>query len=100
MPFELIIGAVHKLLSHNGIFCVVLPRKREEEFANLAEKAGLFPLKITRVKGTPDSEEKRSLMAFSFQNITPEIDELIIENSRHNYTENYIALVKDFYLKM
>ena len=100
MPFELIIGAVHKLLSDNGIFCVVLPRKREEEFAALAEKAGLFPLKITHVKGTPDSEEKRSLIAFSFDNTTPEIDELIIENFRHNYTEDYIALVKDFYLKM
>jgi tRNA1Val (adenine37-N6)-methyltransferase len=61
----------------------------------------LYPIKITRIKGTPTSETKRSLMAFSrnaINNIT--VDELVIETARHIYTDEYIALTKDFYLKM
>jgi len=67
----------------------------------LAKECDLFPLKITRIKGTPTAEIKRSLVAFSFAE-THElpIDELIIETARHQYTEDYIALTKDFYLKM
>jgi tRNA1Val (adenine37-N6)-methyltransferase len=40
-------------------------------------------------------------MAFSRkENTTPIIDELIIEVARHDYTPEYIALTKDFYMKM
>ena len=56
---------------------------------------------MTRVKGTPTTEIKRSLLAFSFaENKNIATDELIIETARHQYTEDYIALTKDFYLKM
>jgi tRNA1Val (adenine37-N6)-methyltransferase len=58
-------------------------------------------LKITRVKGTPTTDVKRSLLAFSFAEKTNfPINELIIETARHQYTEDYIALTKEFYLKM
>jgi tRNA1Val (adenine37-N6)-methyltransferase len=61
----------------------------------------LYPVKITRVKGTPTTEIKRSLLAFSRnENAATEIDELIIETARHIYTSEYIELTKDFYLKM
>ena len=55
---------------------------------------------MTRVKGTPTSEIKRSLLAFCRIEQTPLIDELVIEISRHNYTSEYIELTKEFYLKM
>jgi tRNA1Val (adenine37-N6)-methyltransferase len=58
-------------------------------------------MKITRVKGTATTEIKRSLLAFNRKNsIDLPIEELIIETSRHQYTPEYIALTKDFYLKM
>ena len=101
MPFEELIEAADLLLSENGIFAVIIPFKEEEKFIALAKEAELYPTKITRVKGTPSSEIKRSLLAFS-RNKTPhiEIDELIIEIDRHVYTHEYIELTKDFYLKM
>lgn len=101
MPFEDLVEAADLLLSENGIFSVIIPYKEEEKFIALAKDFELFPIKITHVKGTPTTEIKRSLLAFS-RNI-PEnfpVDELIIETSRHIYTEEYIALTKDFYLKM
>jgi len=101
MPFEELIEAAALLLSENGIFSVIIPFKEEENFLALANEFELYPIKITRVKGTPTSEIKRSLLAFSRNEVSAiEIDELIIETARHQYTHEYIELTKDFYLKM
>jgi tRNA1Val (adenine37-N6)-methyltransferase len=66
----------------------------------LAEVYKLFPNRITRVKGTQNSAIKRSLLQFSFVASEIETSELIIEIQRHKYTQDYINLVKDYYLKM
>jgi tRNA1Val (adenine37-N6)-methyltransferase len=101
MPFEELIEAADLLLSENGIFAVILPYKEEDSFIALAKESELYPTKITRVKGTPTSSIKRSLMAFSRnENTEIEIDELTIEIERHVYTPEYIALTQNFYLKM
>ncbi|WP_426094033.1 tRNA1(Val) (adenine(37)-N6)-methyltransferase [Flavobacterium sp. DSR2-3-3] len=101
MPFEDLIEAADLLLSVNGTFAVIIPFKEEENFLALANEYELYPLKITHVKGTPTTEIKRSLLAFSRnESVNFPIDELIIETSRHQYTPEYIALTKDFYLKM
>ncbi|WP_291128414.1 tRNA1(Val) (adenine(37)-N6)-methyltransferase [Flavobacterium sp. UBA7682] len=101
LPFEDLAEAASMLLSENGIFAVIIPYKEEAKLIGLAKECNLFPFKITRVKGTPTTEIKRSLLAFSFAEKTNfPIDELIIETARHQYTEDYIALTKDFYLKM
>lgn len=100
MPFEELVEAAHLLLSENGIFAVIIPFKEEEKFIALAKEWDLFPFKITRVKGTPTTDIKRSLLAFSRMEKETVSDELIIETARHQYTENYIALTRDFYLKM
>lgn len=101
MPFEDLIEAADLLLSENGIFAVIIPFKEEETFLALAAAFELYPLKITRVKGTPTTEIKRSLLAFSRnESVNFPVDELIIETARHIYTSEYIALTKDFYLKL
>ncbi len=101
LPFEDLMEAVSLLLTENGVFSVIIPFKEETKFIGLAKEYNLFPFKITRVKGTPTTEIKRSLLAFSFiEKTTFPIDELVIETARHQYTEEYIALTKDFYLKM
>ncbi len=101
MPFEDLIEATDLLLSENGIFSVIIPFKEESTFLAIALAFELYPFKITRVKGTPTTEIKRSLIAFSrtnSENIS--LDELIIETARHIYTPEYIELTKGFYLKM
>ena len=101
MPFEMLVEAADLLLSENGIFSVIIPFKEEERLLVIAKEFELYPMKITRVKGTPTSEIKRSLLAFiRFESLEIEIKVLIIETERHVYTAEYIALVKDFYLKM
>lgn len=100
LPFDELIESASQLLSDEGIFAVIIPRKEEENFIKMASEVNLFPNRICRVRGTENSEEKRSLLEFSFEKISPKIENLIIETSRHNYTEEYKNLVQDFYLKM
>lgn len=100
MPFRHLIESVSKLLSKNGVFSLILPFSEEKDFIVLATKEHLFPKRLLRVKGSPSSDIKRSLMEFTFQENDVEIEELIIETSRHQYTDDYIHLTKDFYLKM
>ncbi|MFD2563109.1 tRNA1(Val) (adenine(37)-N6)-methyltransferase [Aquimarina rubra] len=100
LPFEHLFIGVSHLLSQKGKFAVILPYKEENKVIDIAKGVELYPQKITRVKGTPSSEIKRSMMLFGFNEVLVKTDELIIENSRHQYTEEYIKLTKDFYLKM
>lgn len=100
LPFEDLLEASALLLSEEGILAVIIPFKEEEHFITLAKQEELFPFKITRVKGTPATDIKRSLIAFSRREQKTAIDGLVIETSRHQYTDEYIELTKDFYLKM
>lgn len=101
LPFEDLIEAADLLLSENGVLAAIIPFKEEERFLALANEFELYPIQITHVKGTPTTEIKRSLLALSRNNIeTPTINELVIEIGRHEYTPEYIALTKEFYLKM
>ena len=100
LPFEELIEAAAILLSEDGVFAVIIPFKEEENFTAIAKDFDLHPFKITRVKGTPDTEIKRSLIAFSKKETAITINELVIETARHQYTPEYIELTKDFYLKM
>ncbi|MDO6761455.1 methyltransferase [Tamlana sp. 2_MG-2023] len=100
LPFEHLISGASKLLSEDGIFTVIIPYKEEARFIKLASEEKLYPNRKLHVKGNPNSEVKRSLLEFSFRESVIKTDTLTIENQRHDYTEDYINLTKDFYLKM
>ncbi|MFM2213890.1 MAG: hypothetical protein RL427_1153 [Bacteroidota bacterium] len=101
MPFEDLVEAADLLLSENGVFAVIIPFKEEERFIDLCATFELFPVRVTRIKGTPETPIIRSLLAFKrYELSTLTAEELVIETARHQYTEDYIALTQDFYLKM
>jgi len=96
---ELIFGVV-KILSKNGVFSLILPFKEEQLFIEIATKYNLFVNRICRVQGNSSTAIKRSLLEFSFHQTEIEEEHLIIETSRHQYTQEYINLTKDYYIKM
>ena len=101
LPFEDLIEAADLLLSENGIFAVIIPYKEEERFIDLCAEVELFPVKVTRVKGSHTTPIVRSLLAFKRYELSVlTADDLVIEINRHEYTDDYINLTKDFYLKM
>lgn len=104
LPLEELVYGVYKLLSQEGTFACIIPKDRTPRLLEIAAHFLLFPTRICDVKGTGKSEVKRCLLEFRFrESVTEETtqrEELILEKSRHNYTEAYYNLVKDFYLKL
>ena len=100
LPFEELIDGVIKLLDSKGKFCLILPTLEAEKFKVLAKKKGLILSKLLRVKSKVNKDtDKRHLMQFEF---TPsEFSETTIaieHDERHQYTEDYKALTKDYYV--
>ncbi len=100
LPFDELLEGVSKLMAKQGAFATIIPHKEENAFLKMAAGYGLYPNRITHVKGSSTAKIKRSLLQFGFEKVAPETNELTIETSRHEYTNEYIALTKDFYLKM
>jgi len=100
LSFEELIDNAAKLLVEKGIFSVIIPKNSEEYFCEIATLHKLYCNRVCYVKGNETSDVKRVMMEFSFIKSVAITEYLTIERSRHNYTDKYIQLCKDFYLKM
>lgn len=88
------------LLSESGIISLILPFEQKEYADESALKFDLHKIRETHVKPLPDTNPKRILLEYSKLKSPLSSDELCIELSRHSYSEEYITLTKNFYLKM
>lgn len=88
--------SVKELLTVNGSFCIVFPSIRAKELLKTAAKAQLFPSKVCSVKGNLNSEAKRLLVEFKFNQKLYNESQLVIEKERHNYTDEYENLLKEY----
>ncbi|MGB5244743.1 MAG: methyltransferase [Lutimonas sp.] len=95
-----LLRSTSRLLDPNGSANFIIPFSEEERFLKIGLEHGLFPSRITRVKGTSTAPIKRSLIAFHLRAVQPKTDELILEKERHQYTDTYKQLVQDFYLHL
>ena len=100
LTFEELLLKSARLLDEKGSACYIIPYDLESNFLEIAESLQLFPSKILHVKGNYEAETKRSLIELKFNAQELEEDELIIEIERHQYTQEYINLTKEYYLKM
>jgi len=100
LPFTTLIECVSKLLSPQGTFATIIPARAANHVIELAQTKNLYPKRICWVKGQPTAKTKRCLLEFHFDQQEPIETTLVIEHSRHNYTDQYLALVSEFYLKM
>ena len=95
-----LIGKVSELLTSDGRFSIILPAEQTEDLIRVSGEKGLHPSRQTWVITRPGLSPKRILMEFRKIPVTLQPDELVIELERHVYSEEYIALTKEFYLKM
>ncbi|MDT0643412.1 methyltransferase [Zunongwangia sp. F363] len=100
LPLPELLEGASLLLSENGHLDFIIPFSEEEKAVRIAATYQLFPRKITRVKGNAQSAIKRSMLSFSFHKTETQEDELILEISRHNYTEEFKKMAAPFYLKL
>lgn len=100
LSFDELLFGVEKLLSDDGDFVVILPSIGFEDFLIRANNIGLYAKSQLDIYPTPTKERVRVISVFSRKKVKTTVESLIIEvNGRHNYSEEYINLTKDFYLK-
>lgn len=88
------------LLNDRGKIAFVFPYSEKGDLMEIAASNKLYISKMTNVYPTPSSEPKRLLMELSnIDQLTIETD-LVVETARHVYSAEFVAIVKDFYLKM
>lgn len=88
-----------KVLLPGGKIVLIVPQKILPELLLGAELHGLYLTRQLCVKPTPQKAVHRNLLSFSLQPGTFSREELIVEmDTRHNYSEDYIELTRDYYL--
>ena len=96
---ELLSGVV-KLLAPEGKFCVILPVEESLKLQEMAVAGGLYLHGICRVSPTLNLPAKRHLLEFGRDpaSILQESEMAIERNARHEYTDAYRELTREFYL--
>lgn len=99
LTFEELLRDAATLLNPTGRFCVVIPTEAEEKFTAIANQVGLYKNKMCSVYGNPNVPCKRVLLEYTKTNALLVEEKLIIEKAkRHDYSPEYLALVKDYLL--
>lgn len=96
---ELLQG-VSQLLDGNGLFQVILPYAEGSLFIAEACEYGFFCNSILKVKPVPTLPVKRLVLGFGRKREKNTEKFMVIEKGRrHDFTDEYISLTKEFYLK-
>jgi len=101
LPLEDFFRCADKLLINTGRICLILPVSETFQCVKLAKKTGFNCSIHTVVIPKPYSNPKRVLLEFSRESSTVINNTLLIESEqRHVYSEEFIELVKAFYLHL
>jgi tRNA1Val (adenine37-N6)-methyltransferase len=100
LPFEDMIKKSRSLLSSEGKLAFIVPFDAFNNIHPIAAESRLFLSRKTVVFPLRNRPPKRILLEYSTTYSPIEENELFIEQSHSVYSKEYIALTKDFYLKM
>ncbi|MGD0341780.1 MAG: methyltransferase [Bacteroidales bacterium] len=95
-----LLSGVRRLLSEEGKFQIILPYAEGNVFIAVAQAYGFFCCDILKIKPLPSGEIRRMIMTFTRQRQRLTEKFLTIEHGkRHEFTEDYINLTREFYLR-
>jgi tRNA1Val (adenine37-N6)-methyltransferase len=93
-----LLEVIDKHLDPKGFFAVLLPYHRVDYFIEEATRFGLFLSKKILVKQTLKHKFFRGILFFNRKETEPQSMEIIIKDTEHNYTPEFTAALKDYYL--
>jgi tRNA1Val (adenine37-N6)-methyltransferase len=97
---EEILMGTQKFMKEDGNLQLILPYVEGNIFIAEAHKYGFFCNTIIKIKPIPSSEIRRLILKFSRVRKKPSETFLTIEHGkRQAFTEEYVNLTKEFYLK-
>lgn len=94
-----ILQVAQQLLHGDGRLAVIYPPNEAKIFQEKAKAFGFFCNRKLCVKPTLESQTKRILMELGKSKSQYQKTNITLEAARHVYTSEFIALIKDFYLK-
>lgn len=100
LPSSDLLKGVSRLLEDKGTFQLILPYAEGNVFIAEAAGSGFYCNSILKIKPMPDSEVRRLVLVFGRykQKLTEKF--LTIEHGRrHEFTDEYVELTRDYYLK-
>ena len=97
-PVEILKGTI-RLLSEDGRLQLIMPYVEGTVFIADAISFGLYCNNLLKIRPLPTSAIRRLILTFSRKKLKPRESYLTIEQGiRHEYTEEYINLTKEYYL--
>ncbi|WP_103879084.1 tRNA1(Val) (adenine(37)-N6)-methyltransferase [Vibrio hangzhouensis] len=100
LTHEQLLDACWQLLCELGEACFVLPKVEGEQFIQQALKKGWYLHRICRIQATNNKACNRLLFAIGKQSREPSESVLVIHSEGGGYSRDFIALTREFYLKM
>lgn len=101
LPCPVFISCAAKLLSEDGTLSVVIPYDLCDTWCYEALLKGLSLQRMTTIQTLPHKPAKRVLLEFGKKNrLTPEKDNLVLEDTPGKYSIKACEMLKDFYLKL
>ena len=100
LSYELLIKKATSLLEQNGLFAVLLPFEAQEEFIEIALQQKIFVTTIINIQQTFSHSFFRTVLVFSFHKTEITQQFIAIKNNENQYTEQFIDLLKDYYLNL
>lgn len=100
LNYELLFHHSVQLLCNQGCINIIIPSEVEKTVIDTAWNHKLYPQRRLHVFTKPGKPCRRVLLSFGFQEKECVEESICIETNHNEYTPEYIALTKDFYLKM
>ncbi|ASD66255.1 tRNA1(Val) (adenine(37)-N6)-methyltransferase [Pseudoalteromonas piscicida] len=102
LSFDALLDAFEKFTTDAGQLAVILPYKESLLFCQLAKARNWFLVSSCAVKATPSKSYSRRLLQIAKQNVPQSSQEqsLVIYDVDRQYTNDFISLCREFYLKM
>ena len=86
-------------MTATGKLSVILPVIESYQFEVMAKENGLYASSILEIRPRVNSEINRRLLTFSKNIVTTSVENIYIhEEGRNNYSKEYKAITKEFYL--
>lgn len=99
LPYPVLLEHVKQLLVHSGKLAVILPHNEGIEFEILAKQYQLFCIRKTAFRTRRDKPIERWLIEFAFTDAKKNEDEILLYSDGLEWSDDYIRLTRDFYLR-
>ena len=100
LPHSDLLRSAYELMSKEGQFFVVLPYIEGLRFIELAEQYRLYCNHICEVSSFENSPVERLLLSFNKFESEQNKEAIFIRKDSTSFSDSYINLTRDFYLKM